>query len=145
MGLGLVLKPELAGLAMALSSVSVVANSLLLRRYRPGRRNYISSIAPFFMIILFTALFIQFARFSSNMATAEGIDTKVSREIIKQVSGILTSGATRINFANGDPKLFIEAESDEINTLKLKEGASTLGKDEMIVGYEEAEMMKKKN
>ena len=145
MGLGLVLKPELAGLAMALSSVSVVGNSLLLRRYRPGKRNYISSIAPFFMIILFTALFIQFARFSSNMATAEGIDTKVSRETIKQASGILTSGATRINFANGDPKLFIEAESDEINTLKLKEGASTLGKDEMIVGYEEAEMMKKKN
>ena len=32
-GLGLVLKPEFAGLAMALSSVSVVTNSLLLRRY----------------------------------------------------------------------------------------------------------------
>lgn len=32
---GLILKPELAGLAMALSSVSVVTNSLLLRRYRP--------------------------------------------------------------------------------------------------------------
>ena len=30
--LGLTLKPELAGLAMALSSVSVVTNSLLLRR-----------------------------------------------------------------------------------------------------------------
>jgi len=34
-GLGLVLKPELAGLAMALSSVSVVANSLLLRKFKP--------------------------------------------------------------------------------------------------------------
>lgn len=30
---GLVLKPEYAGLAMALSSVSVVTNSLLLRGY----------------------------------------------------------------------------------------------------------------
>jgi Cu+-exporting ATPase len=29
---GITLKPELAGLAMALSSVSVVANSILLRR-----------------------------------------------------------------------------------------------------------------
>jgi len=33
-GLGIVLRPELAGLAMALSSVSVVTNSLLLRRLR---------------------------------------------------------------------------------------------------------------
>ena len=66
-GLGLVLKPELAGLAMALSSVSVVGNSLLLRQFRPGRRNYLSNIAPAIMVILFSGLFIQFARFSSNI------------------------------------------------------------------------------
>jgi Cu+-exporting ATPase len=36
---GIILMPELAGLAMALSSVSVVSNSLLLRLYRPGKRN----------------------------------------------------------------------------------------------------------
>ncbi len=143
MGLGLVLKPELAGLAMALSSVSVVGNSLLLRNFKPGRRNYISSIAPIIMMILFTGLFIEFARFSSNMATAEGMDKKVSQETIKQATGLLTSGATRINFANGEPKLFVEANSDEVNTLKVKEGTNTLGKDEMIVGYEEAMMMKK--
>jgi Cu+-exporting ATPase len=40
-GLGLVLKPELAGLAMAMSSVSVVLNSLLLKRFRPSKRNYL--------------------------------------------------------------------------------------------------------
>jgi len=34
---GIVLRPELAGLAMALSSVSVVTNALLLKRFRPDR------------------------------------------------------------------------------------------------------------
>jgi Cu+-exporting ATPase len=67
-GFGLVLKPELAGLAMALSSVSVVSNSLLLRSYKPGKKNYISIAAPYIMIILFSLLFLQFARFSSVMA-----------------------------------------------------------------------------
>ncbi|MDO8551271.1 MAG: heavy metal translocating P-type ATPase [bacterium] len=66
-GLGLVLKPELAGLAMALSSISVVSNSLLLRFFKPGRRNYISMFAPAFMIIVFSLIFIQFARFSTGM------------------------------------------------------------------------------
>src|SRR3989338_7325269 len=36
---GLILKPELAGLAMALSSISVVGNSLLLRQFTPGKKN----------------------------------------------------------------------------------------------------------
>jgi cation transport ATPase len=33
---GILLRPELAGAAMALSSVSVVTSSLLLRRFRPS-------------------------------------------------------------------------------------------------------------
>jgi Cu+-exporting ATPase len=66
-GAGLVLKPELAGLAMALSSISVVSNSLLLRYFRPGKRNYLSILAPVIMIILFSLLFLQFARFSSTI------------------------------------------------------------------------------
>ena len=61
-GLGLVLKPELAGLAMALSSVSVVANSLTLKLFKPNRRNWVSLAAPVVMIIFFSLLFLQFAR-----------------------------------------------------------------------------------
>ena len=68
MGVGLILKPELAGLAMALSSISVVGNSLLLRLFKPGKRNYVSDIAIAAMMILFTVMFFQFARFSSSMA-----------------------------------------------------------------------------
>lgn len=62
---GIILKPELAGLAMALSSVSVVSNSLLLRLYQPNKRNYLSAVAPLLMILLFSFIFLQFARFSS--------------------------------------------------------------------------------
>jgi Cu+-exporting ATPase len=64
---GLVLKPELAGLAMALSSISVVGNSLLLRSFRPGRKNYVSAVAPWVMVVAFTFMFLQFARFSTGM------------------------------------------------------------------------------
>ncbi|MEK9156206.1 MAG: heavy metal translocating P-type ATPase [Patescibacteria group bacterium] len=66
-GAGLILKPELAGLAMALSSVSVVTNSLLLRRYQPNRRNWLSLIAPPVMIVFFFLLFLEFARLSTEM------------------------------------------------------------------------------
>ncbi len=64
--MGLILKPELAGLAMALSSVSVVSNSLLLKKYETNKKNYLSMYAPYIMMVLFTALFFEFARFSSN-------------------------------------------------------------------------------
>lgn len=65
-GIGLILKPELAGLAMALSSVSVVTNSLFLKYFRPGRRNWVSLLAPLAMGPLFIFVFILFARLSGR-------------------------------------------------------------------------------
>jgi Cu+-exporting ATPase len=62
---GLVLQPELAGLAMAFSSISVVSNSLLIRSFRPRKINWLSLFAPAVMIIAFTAFFLAFALFSS--------------------------------------------------------------------------------
>lgn len=69
---GLVLKPELAGVAMALSSISVVVNSLTLRAFRPNGRNYLSIIAPIVMVVAFSLLFIGFARLSSEMDMGSG-------------------------------------------------------------------------
>lgn len=54
---GLSLRPELAGLAMAFSSVSVVTNALTLKFFAPGRANLISVLVPLAMGVLFTALF----------------------------------------------------------------------------------------
>lgn len=117
-GIGLVLKPELAGLAMALSSISVVGNSLLLRLYRPGKTNYLSMFAPFLMVILFTFIFFEFARFSSNMAN------------------------TPVKMEKSSPKLFAQIDSLDNKLIKIKDGTLTLGNNEMILGYEEATTMK---
>jgi Cu+-exporting ATPase len=60
------LKPEFAGLAMAMSSVSVVLNSLLLRFFHPKRRNWLSLFAPVIMTIVFLSFFWNFAKLGNG-------------------------------------------------------------------------------
>ena len=141
-GLGLVLKPELAGLAMAMSSVSVVSNSMLLRKFRPHKKNWISTVAPIIMAVAFTLLFIEFARLSSNMAAdANGMNTVASVETQKNVGIYLGENKSKIEFAEGNPKLFLSASSLSNPDVKIREGKLELGSFEMIIGSEEAKMM----
>ena len=69
MSFGIILRPELAGLAMAFSSVSVVTNSLLLKGFHPTKKNWISDVAPFVMAIGFTIIFFLFAKISSPVSS----------------------------------------------------------------------------
>lgn len=140
---GLVLKPELAGLAMALSSISVVANSLLLRGYKPGRRNYLSLVAPAAMMLIFTFIFVEFARFSSNMG-AENVAMvqNVNQEQVTKANEMLSSSQNKINFAGGDPKLFVEAKELQNSNFELAEGTLAVNDNEMVIGNDEAMMMK---
>ena len=136
-GFGLVLKPELAGLAMALSSISVVGNSLLLRLFRPA-----------FMVIAFSFMFFEFARFSSGMrvaavqlTTVEKPQVKVSKEVIQQSKELFIESRGKVAFAENTPKLFLEVEPYEILGITLIEGRALIGPNEMIIGYDEAQMM----
>ena len=142
-GFGLVLKPELAGLAMALSSISVVGNSLLLKYFKPNKRNYISLVAPLVMVIVFTFGFIEFAKLSSGMEN-EGPKTTVSIEGASTLNTFIANGQTKINFSEGNPKLFLGADSMP-GMLKASQGTLVLGDNEIVIGYDEAMMMIKEN
>jgi hypothetical protein len=138
-GLGLVLKPELAGLAMALSSISVVGNSLLLKLFRPGHKNYASAFAPAFMVIAFSLMFFEFARFSSGMGTET---TQMAEKVVQQSKELFIESRGKVAFAENTPKLFLEVEPYETLGITLVEGRALIGPNEMIIGYDEAQMMK---
>jgi copper-(or silver)-translocating P-type ATPase len=140
MGFGLVLKPELAGLAMAMSSISVVSNSLLLKYFKPGKRNYLSIIALIIMVVVFTFGFFEFAKLSSNMEDT-GMSAVVSVQTATTINTFIADGQTKINFKDGSPKLILGADSFP-GVLKAKEGTLILNNDEMVLGYNEAMMMK---
>jgi len=138
-GFSLVLKPELAGLAMAMSSISVVGNSLLLRYFKPNKRNYLSLVAPLIMVVIFTFGFFEFAKLSSGMENP-GMKI-VSVQTATAINNFVAGNQTKLNFESGDPELFLGVDNFP-GALKASEGTLALGNDEMVIGYEEAAAMK---
>lgn len=138
---GLILKPELAGLAMAMSSISVVGNSLLLRGFKPGKKNYISIIAPIVMVIVFTFGFFEFAKFSSSMeAEAQMEKPKASVEATDKTNSLIVKSQSKIAFADKAPKIFLGAEYLDSSIAKVN-GGNQLKDNEVIIGADEAKMM----
>ena len=142
---GLILKPELAGLAMALSSVSVVTNSLTLKAFKPGKTNWVSRLAPFVMVVLFLGVFFEFAKFSSMMSSVEPT-TVLAAYIQKQpsikteITRLLVDHPSKV-FLDVGPKLFLGTPTLP-NSLKTFSGTLDLSKENTIVlGSIEASMM----
>lgn len=138
---GLVLRPELAGLAMAMSSVSVVANSLLLKLYRPGKKNFLSMVAPFIMAILFAVMFFEFAQITSGMEVMNGSSgLLISKNAATDINLYISHHPSRALFLGSSPKLFLSV--DRIPpTAELKEGKNVIAEGEIALGASEAEMM----
>ncbi len=139
-GMGLVLEPELAGLAMAFSSVSVVTNALLIRLYRPRQRNWLSLLAPLAMMLIFGGMFAGFARFSA--ARMNGGTPPVPAAIINAVLDFAATGTARVGYLDGAPKFFLGTVAALPVSAQAAEGSVALDDNAMILGATEAAMMR---
>ncbi|MFA7298063.1 MAG: heavy metal translocating P-type ATPase [Candidatus Absconditabacterales bacterium] len=141
---GLTLKPEFAGLAMAMSSVSVVLNSLLLKFFSPKKENRISLFAPFIMTVVFISFFWNFAKLGNGENITFGVNIN-NPGIKTDINQFIINTPNKIGFTpTGVPKLFLGSDTitDEFPII---EGTGVMGSDgaEMVIGYKEAQMMKR--
>lgn len=136
LGFWLFLKPELAGLAMALSSFSVVINSLLLKI----RLKYFSFISLSILLIVFTSIFISFASLNKT-DKFEKVYTLNNNDVLTSITEIVTNSKNKINITTTPaPKIFLFSDTLPEN-IKLKSWVNSLQEWEMVIWYMEAQMM----
>jgi Cu+-exporting ATPase len=137
---GFLLRPELAWLIMALSSVSVVLNSLLLKWFKIWKINIISKLIPIFMFISFMFLFLEFAKFS-NIWEIINVYTKNNPWVILDINDFFIKNKSKIAFDKlWLPKIFIY--SDKLpDSFRMIEWTSIINNNEVIIWYKEAQMM----
>ena len=138
---GLVLNPELAGLAMALSSISVVLNSLTLKYFRPNSKNLISLAMPLVMIVFFSSIFFQFARLSIGMEN-KSMALRVSIVQATNINKLIANNQAAVAYLKDVPKLFLGVNQLSDQGI-VAEGTNILNDNEMVVGATEAAMMRK--
>jgi hypothetical protein len=127
---------------MAMSSISVVGNSLLLRLFRPGKRNYISLIAPVVMVVVFSIGFFQFAKFSSSMEGQSKTMQTASVEVATAVHEFVAGSRTQVFFSEtNQPLLFLSTESLP-DTFQVIEGTRLLQDRGVIIGNSDGMKMK---
>ncbi|MFO0703774.1 MAG: heavy metal translocating P-type ATPase [Patescibacteria group bacterium] len=137
----IILKPELAGLAMALSSVSVVSNSLLLRFFKPFNKNIVSKIAPIILTGAFLLMFYEFSIGSNNMSNMQNSSIIVQNSTTEKVKKIIKNNEWYLTYLDTSPKLFAISNNNSID-LPLLEGNINLQNDAFLLGFDEASMMK---
>ncbi len=130
------LKPELAWLAMALSSVSVVLNSLLLKI----KIKYFSFVSLSILLVVFTSIFISFASLNTTDKFEKSY-TLNNNKILTSITDFVTTSKNKINIKEtSSPKIFLFNDNLPEN-IKLKSWTRLLNPWEMIIWYMEASMM----
>ncbi len=139
---GMVLKPEFAWLAMAMSSVSVVLNSLLLHLFNPKKKNWLSSIAPILMIVFFAGFFWNSTHIWGTQLQLLS-RTSIAPATKTTINSYLIENRNKIGFTPWwVPKIFIGSDSIPTWVQTIAWISSFNGGEyEMIIWYTEAQMM----
>ncbi len=136
----LLLKPEFAWLAMALSSVSVVLNSLMLKQFKPWKTNILSKLFPIILTVFFVSIFIWFATLNKE-TVFWNIYVKSDEKSTLIINDFIVNSKSKIWFTPTFlPKVFIF--NNEVPTsIKLINWKNIINQNEMIIWYDEAKMM----